>query len=58
VSIIAAAVLASRPDSPTRNPPVISFNKAQRPLGSRASSHLSSQVPAPAEPETTPAVNP
>ena len=41
--IIAAAVLASRLDSPTRNPPVISFSKAQRPLGSKASSQPSSR---------------
>ena len=39
--IIAAAVLASRADSPTRKAPVISFSSAQRPFGSSASSQPS-----------------
>ena len=34
----AAAVLASRADTPMRKPPVTSFNSAQRPVSSRPSS--------------------
>ena len=41
--IIAAAVLASRADRPTRSAPVISFSSAHRPFGSSASSQVSSR---------------
>src|SRR5216683_3896637 len=40
----ASAVLASRAETPTRKPPVTSFNSAQRPVASSASSQRSSRA--------------